>query len=148
MRNQNILIQAKILFWIILANFIAQIPYFFHLYFRTQALSISLRSFLILGAVFAFFLAASILLFRGDKRGYPLMIAFLLVEFLFYLWGVFSSTIHGYGPFFQVYNPDLLLRIIFSIGYLNLFASGYFLLLLLLNKDFFQGEGNIRFSAL
>ncbi len=138
MEKKNILLQAKAMFVMILANFIAQIPYFFHLYFRTQVFLVSIRSFLIMGMVFAFFLIASILLFKGKRNGYPLMILFLSVEFLFYVYGLISSTMHGYGLFFQVHNPDLLLRIIFSIGYLNLFASGYFLLLLLWNRNFFQ----------
>ncbi len=129
MGNKGVLVQAEILFCLILLNFLAQIPYFFHLYFRSQSLWISLRSFLIMGLVFAFFLLASILLFRGQRWGYPLMILFLSAEFLFYVWGAVSSTMHGYGPFFQVHNPDLLLRVIFSIGYLNLFVSGYFLYL-------------------
>lgn len=60
------------------------------------------------------------------------------IEFLFYLWGVISSLAHGSGLFFQIHNPDLLLRIIFSIGYINFFASGYFLFLLLRHRDAFQ----------
>ena len=59
MHNQSIIIQAKICFAIILANFIAQIPYFFHLYFRVQSLSIDIRSFLIMAAVFAVFLSGA-----------------------------------------------------------------------------------------
>ena len=140
MSNKNIVMQAKILFVLILANFLAQIPYFFHLYFRSQSLLVSIRSFLIMGAVFAFFLTASFLLFKGKIWGYPLMIIFLTIEFLFYLRGVIAATLHGYGLFFQVFNPDPVLRIIYSVGYLNLFASGYFLLLLLLHKDLFKAN--------
>ncbi len=54
------------------------------------------------------------------------MLAFLAVEFLFYLAGSLRAALHGFGPFFQVYNPDVVLRIIYSIGYLNLFAAAYF----------------------
>ncbi len=92
-----------------------------------------------MGFVFAFFLAASSMLFRRRRQGYALMLVFLSVEFLFYLLNVINSTAHGFGPFFQVRNPDIVLRIIYSIGYVNLFASGYFLLLLLQHRDFFQG---------
>ncbi len=144
MEKRNILIQAKVLFSLILLNFLAQIPYFFHLYFRSQALWVTLRSFFIMGSVFAFFLIASILLYRRQRWGYPLMIIFLLIEFLFYFYGVISSLIHGYGLFFQVHNPDLVLRIIYSIGYLNLFASGYFLFLLLFYRRFLQKENQAR----
>ncbi len=138
MGYKNILTQAKVLFGLILLNFLAQIPYFFHLYFRSQPLIISMRSFLILGAVFAFFLTTASLLFKGHTLGYPLMIIFLATEFLFYLYGLGSSKIHGFGPFFQVRNPDILLRVVYSIGYLNLFACGYFLFLLVRHRDFFR----------
>jgi hypothetical protein len=140
MERRNILTQGKVLFFLILVNFLAQVPYFFHLYSRSQSWSVSLRSFLIMGAVFAFFLIASFLLFRGHRWGYPWMVAFLSIEFLFYFYGVISSLIHGYGLFFQVHNPDLVLRIIYTIGYMNLFASGYFLYLLLFYRDFFTSR--------
>ncbi len=140
MEKKHVLVQAKAMFILILANFIAQVPYFIHLYYGRQSWLISARSFLIMGAVFAFFLVASFLLFKRQRGGYPLMIAFLSVEFLFYLGGAISSTLRGRGPFPLVYNPDFVLKIIYSIGYLNLFASGYFLVLLLLHRDFFQTE--------
>ncbi len=137
MRNKGILIQASICFGLILANFIAQIPYFFHLYYRRQSLALTLRSSLIMGAVFAVFLIGSILLFRRRRAGYRLMLLFLATEFLFYLWNVAGSTIRGNGLFFQVHNPDLTLRVIYSIGYANLFAAGYFLFLLLSQRAVF-----------
>ena len=45
--------------------------------------------------------------------------------------------IHGYPAFFQAQNPDVVLRVIYSIGYMNLFASGYFLLLLLRHRPLY-----------
>ena len=131
--------QAKILFGLILLNFLAQVPYFFHLYAGKQSLLITARSFLIMGLVFAFFLVSSILLFRRQKSGFWLMMIFLTTEFLFYLLGILQSSLRGFDPFFQVNNPDILLRIVYSIGYLNLFVSGYFLLLLITHREVFQG---------
>ncbi len=142
MTPKSILVRAKVLSVLVLANFVAQVPYFFHLYYRVQSIWITARSLVIMGAVFAFFVLASLLLFRREKAGYPLMLIFLSIEFLFYLFGAVSSTARGLGPFFQVHNPDLILRIIYSIGYLNLFASGYFLYLLLRYRDVFQMERN------
>lgn len=138
MSNQSIRVQARLLFFLILLNFVAQVPYFIHLYIRTQPLSTTLRSALIMGAVFAFFMIASVYLFKGRSPGYPLMLVFLAVEFLFYFGNLINSLRHGYAPFFQVNNPDLTLRIIYSIGYLNLFASAYFLYLLLFHPDPFR----------
>jgi hypothetical protein len=136
MWNKNILIQIRILFGIILLNFIAQVPYFFHLYYHK--FSDLKRLFnLPMGLVFALFIIAYILLVKHRKTGYWLMILFLSMEFLFYLWNAIGSFRHGFGLFLQLYNHDLTLRIVFAIGYLNLFASGYFLCFLLYKKDVF-----------
>lgn len=136
MWNKNILIQVRALFWIILANFIAQVPYFFHLYYHE--FSDLKRLFnLPMGLVFALFLVAYVLLVKHKKTGYWLMMVFLTMEFLFYLWNTIGSVRHGFGLLFQLYNPDPILRIIFAIGYLNLFASGYFLFLLIYKKETF-----------
>jgi hypothetical protein len=137
MPDKRALIQVWICFGLILANFIAQIPYFFHLYLGTQSLSADFRSFLIMGAVFALFLVGSIQLFKRQRLGYWLMILFLSTEFLFYLRNTIGSVIHGYGLFFQILNPDLILKIVYGIGYINLFASGYFLFLLIHERDAF-----------
>jgi hypothetical protein len=134
MDNKKLAYQVKILCALILLNFLAQILYFFHLYYPTQALDIDIRSFLIMGAVFAPFLFGSILLFRKRPAGYWLLVVFLTAEFLFYLVNTIGSVVHGNGLFFQVRNPDLVLRAVYSIGYMNLFASGYFLFLLIKNK--------------
>ncbi len=140
MQNNSVLWQARVLFALTLLNFLAQIPYFIHLYLGRQSLVITLRSCLIMGSVLAFFLIASYLLFTGRRPGYALMLIFLAVEFLFYLFGVISSTIRGLGPFFQVRNPDVILRIVYSIGYVNLFVAGYFLVLLLRHKSLYMNN--------
>lgn len=138
--RRSILLQAKVAFLLILVNFLAQVPYFFYLYYRRQSFSVSLRSFLIMGLVFAVFLSGSILLFTHRRWGYPLMMLFLLAEFFFYLLNVINSAVHGFGLFFQIHNPDLILRVIYSIGYMNLFASGYFLYLLIRYRDLFSSK--------
>jgi hypothetical protein len=140
MQDKSVLAQARVMFALILLNFAAQVPYFVHLYLGRQALAVTLRSFLIMGAVFAWFLAGAILLARCRHSGYGLMVAFLAVEFLFYLLGSVNSTLRGFGPFFQVRNPDVVLRVIYSIGYVNLFAAGYFLSLLLRWRSAFLPE--------
>lgn len=93
---------------------------------------------MITGSVFGFFLIAAFLLFKRQKAGYALMLAFLSVEFPFYLWGMIGSMISWLSNFFQMSNPDVLLRSVFFIGYLNFVASGYFLILLLRYKHYFQ----------
>ena len=137
MGSKNIRVQVIILFLLILANFIAQIPYYFHLYYNPNNLLAQAKGGLIMLFVFAAFLLASTLLFKRRALGYWLMLIFLTVEFLFYLWNTLGEVIHGYGLFFHLNNPDLLLRAVFAIGYVNLFASGYFLGLLLLKRAHF-----------
>jgi len=135
MENRNTRVQVIILFLLILANFIAQIPYYLHLYYKPNFNQLAqLKSGIPMIIVSTFFILASILFFKRTIAGYWLMLTFLATEFLFYLWNAIGSVIHGYGLFFQLSNPDLLLRAVFAIGYINLFASGYFLCLLIIKR--------------
>jgi hypothetical protein len=140
MGSKAIRIQVIILFLLILANFIAQIPYYFHLYYNPNNVFAQAKGGLIMLFVFGVFLLASVLLFKRQVLGYWLMVIFLTVEFLFYLWNTLGEVMHGYGLFFHLNNPDLLLRGVFAIGYVNLFASGYFLGLLLLKRSRFLDD--------
>jgi hypothetical protein len=139
MNSKSIRVQVIILFLLILANFIAQVPYFLHLYYNPDNLLAQAKGGLLMLFVFVVFLLASLLLFKRRALGYWLMVMFLAVEFLFYVWNTLGEVIHGYGLFFHLNNPDLLLRAVFAIGYVNLFVSGYFLCLLLLNRAAFSG---------
>lgn len=129
--------QTRLLFLLILANFIAQIPYFFHLYYNPARLSLYLRPGLLMGTVFLFFMTGSLLFFNKNKAGYWLLTVYLATEFLFYLWNAIGSVVHGFGLFSQIYNPDPILKIVFIIGYVNLFAAGYFLFLLISRRNYF-----------
>jgi hypothetical protein len=147
MENKAVRVQTIILFLLILANFIAQVPYFLRLYYKPGMNWLAEgRPFLIMGFVFAVFLVASILLFRRSIAGYWLMLAFLMVEFLFYLWNTVGEVVHGYGLFFHLQNPDMLLKIVFAIGYINLFAAGYFLGLLLVRRGDFLDRGADQYA--
>ena len=134
---KSIRVQVIILFLLILANFIAQIPYYLHLYYNPNNLLAQLRGGFLLLIVFAVFLLASFLLFKRTVIGYWLMVMFLAVEFLFYVWNTLGGVLHGYGFLYHLANPDLILRAVFAIGYVNLFVSGYFLCLLLLKRTAF-----------
>jgi hypothetical protein len=134
---KSIRVQVIILFLLILANFLAQIPYYLHLYYNPNNLLAQLRGGFLLLIVFAVFLLASFLLFKRTVIGYWLMVMFLAVEFLFYVWNTLGGVLHGYGFLYHLANPDLILRAVFAIGYVNLFVSGYFLCLLLLKRAAF-----------
>ena len=147
MQSKPVRVQTIILFLLILANFIAQVPYFLRLYYRPGMNFLAeVRPFLLMGFVFAAFLVASILLFRRSIAGYWLMLAFLTVEFLFYLWNTVGEVVHGYGLFFHLQNPDMLLKIVFAIGYINLFAAGYFLCLLVVRRGDFLDRGPVEYA--
>ena len=137
MGAKSIRVQVIILFLLILANFLAQIPYYLHLYYNPNNLLAQLRGGFLLLIVFVLFLLASFLFFKRTVIGYWLMVMFLALEFLFYVWNTLGGVIHGYGFFYHLANPDLILRAVFAIGYVNLFASGYFLCLLLLKRSTF-----------
>jgi len=136
MQNKNVVHQIKLLYWVTLANFIAQIPYFFKQYYHGSSDLLKLFNIPLL-LVLAVFLTAYYLLLRQRKAGYWLMIFFLFMEFAFYFSNVIFSYFGGLGLFFQIMNPDCVLKSVFIIGYLNLFASGYFLFLLLSKKHIF-----------
>jgi len=126
------LIQIWILFSILLANFIAQVFYFYHLYYTPQHPYPNLRSSLIMGFVFILFLASYYLFITRRKIGDYAIVIFLSVEFFFYLWNTISAGLRPeFGWFFHLKERDPVLWIVFAIGYLSFFASGYFLVLLL-----------------
>jgi hypothetical protein len=132
--HRSLLVQFWILFTLILANFLAQIVYYFHLYYSVRHPFPALRSTVLLGLVFILFLAANGLLIMQHKAGRPAILFFLSLEFFFYLWNIAGGVLHGFGWFFNLSEPDPILRAIFAIGYLSFLACGYFMALLLFNR--------------
>lgn len=70
MQSKSVRVQVIILFVLILANFIAQIPYYLHLYYHPNNLLAQAKGVLLLSFVFVVFLLASLLLFKGRVLGY------------------------------------------------------------------------------
>ena len=132
--KRSFLIQFWILFAILLANFIAQVFYFFRLYYTPRQPFPDLRSALLMGTIFAVFLVSYWLFLRRSWVGFYALMVYLLVEFLFYFWNILSGWLHGYGWFFHLSEQDPVLWAVFAIGYLSFFASGYFIFLLLYNS--------------
>ena len=133
--NRTTRIQIWILFGIIVANFVAQVLYFFHLYYTPQHPFPEFKSFLLLGSVLALFLLGFTLFIKNNRAGFYLLALFLAMEFIFYLWNLIGQVSNGFGLFFHLRELDPVLWLVFLIGYLNLFASGYFLLLLFKNRQ-------------
>jgi hypothetical protein len=124
----------QVLFFVVLANFLAQIVYLIHQY-GGHASPVGAGLMLI---VFAWFLAGYILLWRQKLIGLILMFTFLSIEFLFYLSTQVTQAISGQGILLHVLQPsDPILFIVFGIGYINFIAAAYFIIHLLRNRQSF-----------
>jgi len=129
--NRITRIQVWVLFGVLLANFVAQVPYFLHLYYTPQHPLPEVRSAFLMGAVFVLFLVSFGLWAAGSTAGYYLLIFYLALEFFFYLWNIIGGVVHGFGLFFHLADRDPVLWAVNTIRYLSFFAAGYFLLLLI-----------------
>ncbi|MEO8104980.1 MAG: hypothetical protein ABI602_01450 [Candidatus Saccharibacteria bacterium] len=110
------------------ANYLAQVPYYFHQYYAPHKFLPSLVGSVLLLSTLAWFVAGYQLLKNGHRRGYWLMLTFLSVEFLFYLQTQISQALLSHQLLLHVYHPDSgLLLIVFAIGYLNFGAALYFI---------------------
>ncbi len=126
--------QVWALFAVILANFVAQIPYFLHLYYTPQHPFPELKSSILMGSVLVVFLVGFGLLQKRVKAGWYVLVFYLTVEFLFYLWNIIGGVLHGYGLFFHLSDRDPILWVVNAIGYVTFFAAGAFLLLLITRR--------------
>ena len=130
--------QVWVLFVVLLANFVAQVPYFIHLYYSPQHPLPDLRSSVLMGSVLALFLISFSLLLAKRMAGYYLLLFYLSLEFFFYLWNILGGVAHGYGLFFHLADRDPVLWAVNAVGYLSFFAAGYLLVLLLVQRRKFQ----------
>lgn len=113
------------------ANYLAQIPYYLHLYYIPHGALPSLRGSILLGLTLAWFLAGALGFARGRVWGSWLLATFLLTEVSFYALNMLNQTLHGFPPFFHLQTRDPILFVVFGIGYLNMLAGAYFLFVLL-----------------
>jgi hypothetical protein len=117
-----------VLVGLVLANYLAQIPYTLHLY----GLSASPRGALLLGATLVWFVAGATLHWRGRAAGYWLLLSFLAVEVVFYFRNEVLLIPAGYGmPYHLTHARDPLLWVVFLIGDVNFLAAGCFVWYLL-----------------
>lgn len=138
----------SLLFLVVAANYAAQLPYYVHQYYTPHKFLPDLAGTILLSATLIWFLIAFRLLTRGKRSGYYLLQSFLVVEFLFYLQTQISQWMVRHQLFLYVYHPHgLLLFIVFGIGYINFFASLYFMIYLLLNRAQFIEASNPKVAA-
>ncbi len=125
------------------ANFLAQVPYYYHQYYAR-----SHRPPTLLGAVLMLFVLAWFLLGYGrlaarKPLGLILSVSFLGVEFLFYLQTQIVQAATGNGILLHVLHPDdPLLFVVFLIGYVNLVAAPFLVGALLRHRALFGPVSN------
>src|SRR6266849_8830958 len=100
--NRTTRIQVWVLFAVLLANFVAQVPYFLRLDYSPQHPLPDLKSSLLMGSVFVLFLISFSLLVARRPAGYYLLIFYLALEFFFYLLNIVGGALHGFGLFFHL----------------------------------------------
>lgn len=122
------------MFAIIIANYLAQIPYYLRLYYFPHHVAPALAGTVALGVTLLWFLLGFALLRHGHVLGYWLTLGFLITETGFYLYNTIGGMLHGYSPFFQLGNPDPILWSVFAIGYLNMLAGLVFIATFLLAR--------------
>lgn len=126
----------QIFLWSMLAvvgqNYLAQIPYYLHVYYFPRGAAPAWGGSLLLGATLVWFLTGYILLTRGSRVGYWLVFSYLLVVVIFYLRNMITQVTHGFAPFFHLQTRDPILFVVFGIGYLNLICGICFLVYLAL----------------
>lgn len=111
---------------VVLANYIAQIPYAVHLHKHP-----SLASSALLGSTLIWFLCGYVGLVLGSRVGYWILVSYLATVVAFYSYNILNQVAHGFPPFMHLQERDPILFVVFAIGYVNLLAGVYFLYRLL-----------------
>jgi hypothetical protein len=103
-----------VLFWVVIADYLAQIPYYLVNYYIPHHALPTPSSVVLLGLTLAWFLIGYFALRARRRYGYWLLVSFLAVEGLFYL----NTLIFG-GAVLQLNNPSLAIRAVFVVGYVT-----------------------------
>ncbi|MDB5265453.1 MAG: hypothetical protein JWM39_166 [Parcubacteria group bacterium] len=111
----------RLLFWITIANYIAQIPYYLYNYYFPYHVLPTVSAIGLLGFTLLWFLVGYFGTLHGLKYCFSILIGFLSVEALFYL----HSFVFG-AFFFQMQNPHLIIKTVFLVGYISGAAAGYY----------------------
>ena len=133
MRTKHPLFFASVLA-VVLANYLAQIPYYLDVYYFPHHAAPNLPGLLLLLATLVWFMVGYVWLARAGRAGYWVLLSFLVVEVGFYMHNMVIQVLNGYAPFFHLQARDPILFVVFAIGYLNLLAGLYFLAFLLWHR--------------
>jgi hypothetical protein len=104
----------------VIANYAAQVPYALHLY----GTAFSRTGAFLLGATLLWFVVAMRLFLEGRRLGYWLLLAYAIIQTLFYLDGEIVLAFTGYGlPYHLAQTGDPIVWLTFLIGDLNFVAA-------------------------
>jgi len=125
----------KFLFWVIIVNYVAQIPYYLYNYYFRYHVPPTMSSIVLLGLTLGWFVLGYVAVQRQKRFGYFVLLSFLLVEALFY-----AHTILLGAFIFQLQNPNPIIKVVFIVGYLSGIVAGYYAYLLIRYKQRFDGR--------
>ena len=111
----------RFLLLVTLTNYIAQVPYYLYNYYFPYHVLPTLSGMILLGLTLIWFVAGYVGFQRKYRYGYALLLSFLFVEALFYL----HSFIFG-AFFFQIQNPNPIIKLVFIVGYISGTVAGYY----------------------
>jgi hypothetical protein len=121
---------SRVLLVVVLANYLAQIVYYLDLYYP-QPMAISGTA--LLGLTLVWFLAGYVGAQRGWWLGRLLLLTYLLAMVGFYVANTYGLLVHGYSLLWHLQRHDIPVRMVFAVGYLNMFVGAVAILALLIH---------------
>ena len=122
---------SRVLLVVVVANYLAQIVYYLDLYYPQPP---AIFGTALLGLTLVWFLAGYVGARRGQWMGRVLLLTYLLAMVGFYVANTYKLLIHGYGLLWHFQQHDLPVRIVFALGYLNMFVGAVALIALLIHS--------------
>ena len=123
-----------VLFWVVILNYLAQIPYYVHQYYRPRHLAPNWSGTALLVLTLVWFLLGYFRYIQAKRYGFGILLSFLIVQVLFYGHAILFS-LAGQGAIAQLGTHSPFLFVIFSIGYLNFFVAAYYAYKLMKRKN-------------
>jgi hypothetical protein len=128
-----------VLFWVVILDYLAQLPYYLVNYYLPHQLAPTLSAVVLLGATLAWFLIGYVSMRRGRAFGFWVLLSFLVVEGLFYL----HTLLFG-AAVLQMTNPNPVVRAVFVIGYVTGIVSLIYAGLLIAFRSRYQQGASLR----
>lgn len=130
-RQQSALV-FRLMLGVVLANYLAQIPYYLRLYYFPHGAPPSPSGTALLTLTLLWFLAGFAGTVHRWAPGYWLLLAYFATVVIFYSRNMLTQVTHGYPPFLHVWGErDPILFVVFAIGYVNMLAGIYFVYFLI-----------------